>query len=234
MDMENMKQRAWRAWASAGLLSVLCAVLAVLQSRWIGEVSVAERDRLREQLQTGLRQLSTDFDLRVSTACAALIPDAAQLNQAGRESAYASQYLRWKELQEPWFRRIAIAVPDFGLLNLSMLDLQRAQFLPASWPPEWAPLLDRLNAHLLGEPMRSPSPRENTVIEIPRFGPAIDDYGGPGVEEQEWLIVEINVDYVRGSVIPDLLYRYIGRDYDAEIVVNDEPGVVLYHSIPEN
>jgi hypothetical protein len=98
MDMENMKQRAWRAWASAGLLSVLCAVLAVLQSRWIGEVSVAERDRLREQLQTGLRQLSTDFDLRVSTACAALIPDAAQLNQAGRESDDASQYLRWKEV----------------------------------------------------------------------------------------------------------------------------------------
>src|SRR5579862_3541246 len=106
MDMANMKQRAWRAWASAGLLAVLCTVLAVLQSRWIGEVSMAERDRLREQLQTGLNQLSADLNDRVSNACAGLVPDASQFEQAGQEAVYANQYRHWKESHEPLFRRI--------------------------------------------------------------------------------------------------------------------------------
>src|SRR5579862_3892395 len=100
MDMANMKQRAWRAWASAGLLAVLCAVLAVLQSRWIGEISMAERDRLREQLQTGLSQLSADLDNRVSNACAGLMPDPSAFDSAAREAVYASQYRRWKESHE--------------------------------------------------------------------------------------------------------------------------------------
>src|SRR5215469_14810573 len=128
MNTENIKQRAWRAWASAGLLAVLCAVLAVLQSRWIGEVSMAERDRLREQLQTGLNQLSADLNNRVAKACAGLIPESAQFEQSGREAVYSKQYRQWKETQEPLFRRIALVVPEFGTLSLYMLDLDSAQF----------------------------------------------------------------------------------------------------------
>ena len=229
-----MKQRAWRAWASAGLLAVLCAVLAVLQSRWIGEVSMAERDRLREQLQTGLNHLSADLNNRVTDACAGLIPEASQFDQAGREAVYSNQYRRWKESHEPVFRRIALAVPESGLVNLSILDLDSAQFTTASWPAEWAGLLDRLNSHLLGEPVRAPQPRDSALIELPRFSSAVDDFGGPGFEEEDWLIVELNLDYIRGTVIPELLYRYLGKDYDAAVIANNDPTIVLYHSLPEN
>jgi signal transduction histidine kinase len=234
MDMANIKQRAWRAWASAGLLAVLCAVLAVLQSRWIGEISVAERDRLHEQLQTGLSQLSADLDNRVSNACSGLMPDPSDFDAAAREAVYSSQYRRWKESHEPLFRRIALAVPEFGTLDLSMLDLDRAQFSPATWPPEWTGLLERLNARISGDNVHQPSSRDSALIELPRFGPATDEFGGPGFQEQDWLIVELNLDYIRGSVIPELIYRYLGKDYDAEIVVNTDPSVVIYHSLPEN
>jgi len=232
--MENIKLRAWRAWASAGLLAVLCAVLAVLQSRWISEISLAERDRLREQLQTGLNQLSADINNRVAEACVGLTPDSAQFDQSPREAVYASQYRHWKESHEPLFQRIALAVPEFGTLDVSLLDLDSAQFTPVVWPVEWAGMLDRLNAHLLGEPLRLAPPRESALIELPRFGPAADDFGGTGYQEQDWLIVELNLEYIRGSVIPELLYRYLGKDYDAEVIANNDPSIVIYHSMPEN
>ena len=66
-------------------------------------------------------------------------------------------------------------------------------------------------------------PRDSALIDLPRFGPAIDVFGGPGFQEQEWMVVELNLDYLRGTVIPELLYRYLGKDYDAEVVVAGDP-----------
>jgi signal transduction histidine kinase len=234
MEMEDIRQRAWRAWASAGLLAVLCAVLAVLQSGLISEVSLAERDRLREQLQSGLIRLSADLNDRVAAACAGLMPDPGQFGQGGPETAYANQYRRWKETHEPLFRRISLAVPADGSLDLYALDLDSAQFTPANWPPDWSNLKDALNARLLGDPVRPFTQRESAVIELPRFGPAIDEFGGPGFQEQDWLIVELNLDYLRSTMLPELLYRYLGKDYDAEILVSSDPSVVIYHSSARN
>lgn len=232
--MENIKHRAWRAWGSAGLLAVLCAVLAVLQSGLISEVSMAERDRLRDQLQSGLTRLAADLNDRVAAACAGLMPDPAQFEHGAPETAYANQYRRWRETHEPLFRRIALAVPADGTLEIYSLDLDSAQFTSANWPPEWSSLRDALTARLSGEPVRPYNRRESALIELPRFGPATDEFGGPGFREQDWIIVELNLDYLRGTVIPDLLYRYLGKDYDAEILAANDPSVVIYHSSVRN
>jgi signal transduction histidine kinase len=233
MDMENIKQRAWRAWASAGLLAVLCAVLALLQSRWITEVSVAERDRLREQLQTGLNQLSTDLNTRVSNACSALIPDPSQFDLVGRETAYANQYRHSKDSHEPLFRRIALAVPDQVAPSLAALNLDTGQFTPAQWPPEWNQFRDRLTPRLLGDPARTEPLKDSSLVAIPRIGPAVDEYGGPGYQELDWILAELNLDYIRSTVLPDLIYRYLGKGYDAEVVGINDSSVVIYHSLPE-
>ena len=47
-------KRAWLSWAAVGLLIALCAILAVLQYRWIGEIAGLERDRLQDELQSRL------------------------------------------------------------------------------------------------------------------------------------------------------------------------------------
>jgi signal transduction histidine kinase len=231
--MENIKQRAWRAWASAGLLAILCAVLALLQSRWISEVSLAERDRLREQLQTGLNQLSLDLNTRVANACADLVPDPVQFDQLGREAAYAAHYRRWKGNHEPLFRRIGLAIPAEGTADLVLLDVDNGHFSRADWPPEWSNLRDQLNAGLLNLVPPPGTSKETALIEIPRFGPAEDEFGGPGYQELDWLILELNLDYIRGSVIPELVYRFLGKDYDAEVVDANDPSLVLYHTLPE-
>ena len=232
MNMENLKLRAWRAWASAGLLAVLCAVLAVLQSRLIGEVSVAERDRLREQLQTGLNHLSVDLNDRVANACAALMPETSQFEQSGREAIYSAQYRKWRESHEALFNRIGLAVPEDGTLQLYFLNLDAGHFSPEAWPAEWAGMEDRLNARLNGDTGRSGSPRDTALIDLPRLASAGDEPGAPSYREQEWLILELNLDYIRGNLIPEMLRHYLGGDYDAAIFAENDPSTVIYHSMP--
>jgi len=46
MDVDKNRQNALLSWLFVGVLAALCATLGALQYRWIGEVSVAERQRL--------------------------------------------------------------------------------------------------------------------------------------------------------------------------------------------
>src|SRR5690349_24880705 len=123
--MPALRQRAWLSWASVSLLAVLCAVLAVKQYEWIGEITAAERTRLREELQTRLLALSRNLNETVVADCYGLLPTAEELAQ-GRDAAYAVRYLRWRESHGRIFRRIALAVPENGEVHLRSLNLETA------------------------------------------------------------------------------------------------------------
>ena len=62
MEMIDSIRLAWRSWVSVGVLAVLCGFLAILQYRWIGEVSGAERLTLQKDLETRLALLRRNFD----------------------------------------------------------------------------------------------------------------------------------------------------------------------------
>src|ERR1039457_2207376 len=95
--MSSGKHR--RRTALSGLfvagLFVLCGVLGVLQYRWIGEVSVAARDRLRGSLQASLNRLSLDFNTDIATAARALLPSAS--DSTATETEVADRYAQWKK-----------------------------------------------------------------------------------------------------------------------------------------
>ena len=68
---------------------------------------------------------------------------------------------------------------------------------------------------------------------MPRFGPhGGDASNGRRPAEQEWLLIDLDVDYVRGTLLPAMLNRYLGDsgrlDYDAEVVVNGNPSQQIY------
>ena len=109
--MPDFRRQAWLSWASIALLGVLCAILAVLQYRWIGEIAGAERGRLRDELQSRLYAIRATFNDEISKSCYALMPSGEQAEHEGREAAYAGQYLHWKETHDRTFRRMALAVP---------------------------------------------------------------------------------------------------------------------------
>src|SRR5438105_12877940 len=77
-----------------GLLLVLLPTLAILQYRWIGEVSAAERDRLESSLRAASDRFASDFDGEL-----ARISTAFQIRDGFPEdgSAVLERYQSWSE-----------------------------------------------------------------------------------------------------------------------------------------
>src|ERR1700730_12836524 len=96
MNVEKPNKRALLSWLFAVVLVGLCATLGVIQYRWIGEVSLAEHDRLRGSLQASLQRVSEDFDAEIRSACSALSTESSTPDAEERERELALQYARWR------------------------------------------------------------------------------------------------------------------------------------------
>lgn len=238
--------RAWLSWATVGLLAVLCGVLALLQNRWIGEVSHAERERLQRQLQAELNRLARDFDDEIANSSVALLPDPRDIQLWGREKAWSARYADWKTSHDSAiFSRISVARPNGDSLELWNLDPQTARLSPAGWPSEWNAMRDMLAQTLREGPFHRPPPATavlpSTLIAVPRFsapdeipGREIAGRGRPPGAVQEWLLVELNVSHLRDVVFPNLLLRYLGSegkiDYDAAVIAPGGPSEVIFET----
>ncbi len=239
MDSERRQNRIW--WLFAGAVAALCLVLGILQYRWIGEVSQAERERMQSSLRTSLQRLSQDFNGDLSAAVAALHPRGAEPEEEGREAEYLALYQRWKESSphQQLFRRLALGVPGPDDVELLMLDTANGRFNPAPWPAEWASTHENLAARLAGEgfgggPPRF-QPRNSLVVQIPRFGPIPDRSGPDGprrpLREAEWLLLELNSDYVRSTMLPELLSRHLASsDYDVAVAWRQDPEKIVFQT----
>ncbi|PYU76227.1 MAG: hypothetical protein DMG49_01810 [Acidobacteria bacterium] len=235
MRLDKITRRSWLSWTCVTILVILCTVLALLQYRWIGEIADAEHGRLREDLQSRLRLLRRNFNDQISTACISFVPSRTQMENSGRDQAYLAQYRHAPESGHQVVRRIALAVPKNGDLILLFPDSDNRQFLPARWPAEWREMKERLAARLKGQPVEAEHPRPASLVEFPRFG--IAKGARPRQEraqEQEWLILELNLDYLRSTLLPAMLSRYLGdtgkADYDAEAVDKRNPSISVYRS----
>ncbi len=62
-------------WALLGLIALACAGLSFLQYQWTGELSRAERTRLRAALNDQAGRLIRAFDDELRENCRALLPD---------------------------------------------------------------------------------------------------------------------------------------------------------------
>jgi signal transduction histidine kinase len=173
MDAHRNRRQTLLSWLFVATVAALAVLLGVLQYRWIGEVSVAERDRLRTGLQASLRRLSQDFNSEITAACAALMAPAGASDEP---AAYAERYLHWKESTRHGrlFRRIALTGERHGALTLLVLDPEKAVFENAPWPEAWQPVRERFEERLAGGDgprrffgMGTGQPAD--LIELPRF-----------------------------------------------------------------
>ena len=238
------------SWVLVAALFALCGVLGILQYRWIDEVSAADRDRLRNGLQVSLLRLSREFNSEITDTCTALLPQSPVIADESGESEYAARYREWKRSTRHGqvFLHVALAVPRDGKIALRMLDLNSGTFQDGEWPATWSMIRERMEARLSAEPgaWRSPPAQpvneDRLIFELPRFTmppepPARerDRERGPfRRRELEWLVVEMNVPYLRDAVLPELVQRYLGAggtlDYQVEVVARRSPSTVIYRS----
>ena len=218
MNVEPNRRRAVLSWLFVGALLVLCGVLGVLQYRWIGEVSLAARDRLRGSLQASLDRLSADFNSEIAEACRALVPANSTPDPHAAETEFAARFEQWKRTARngQLFRAFAIAQPQLRRLNL-----QTGVFETTEWPAEWNAIRERR----LGPP--GPPPEDDgPAFELPLFG--MPPRGAPSTD----LIFELNLPYVRDVMLPELIARHLGSDYQVEVVTRASPPSVVYRSDP--
>jgi len=222
-------------------LFALCVILGGLQFRWIAEVSIADRERLRRSLDASLRQVSQDFNAEIAAAVRGLLPSNPQSNADATEAALAERYQEWSKVDDHkrLFDRIAVVVVHNDKTLFRNLDLQTGVFESLTWPAAWQTIRTRIefraDPRLNRPPPGLPSEDIGLVFDLPLFGMLPPEPQGLlARREGAWLILEFTPDYARDVILPEVLQRHLGAgaklDYQVEVRTRTSPPMLIYQS----
>jgi len=213
-------------------LSALCLALALLQYRWLGELSRAESLRLKSSLHEQVQTIGRAFDLELNQICRELMPTSAILDEQGFTAAHVRLANQWNlgEKSKHIFSRIAIVTPKYRSLNLAELDRVTGELRPLDWPPPWNGLRDFLVSRLSGG-----RPPLGTNLASPLINLPVFDSSGGRAPEREWVVFELNVNYVRDVWLPSLIETHLNpgksSDYQIEVVTTTSPRSTIFSSL---
>jgi signal transduction histidine kinase len=125
-----------------GALVLLVALLATLQYKWLGQVSEAERDRLRTSLRQSAEEFADDFDRELTRTYVSFLPvDGSALLQHDW-SGFAARYDMWRDgAKDPQLvQAIYLATDDGAKKALFKYAPDERTFAPADWPDALAPV----------------------------------------------------------------------------------------------
>jgi signal transduction histidine kinase len=197
-------------WALLGVIAVVCAVLSFLEYRWTGELSRAEPALLRAGLNEQVPRLARAFDEEVRDSCTTLSPDAKEIRELGATEAHKIRYQQWAASHDrSLFSQIGFALPERENINLYGIDGE-GRIAPLPWPPNWENLREEMLARIKGEGPPPNTPPDSATIQLPVFADP-QDRGS----ELEWMIFELNRDYLRSKVLPRLVTEYLNPVADA-------------------
>lgn len=234
------------SWALPVLLILLCVSLGALQYRWIDEASRAERDRLRAGLQDSITRMAIAVNADVTAAVSAFFPSGRPPEEALQPEELGELLAQWRESthHDALFSAIGLVTVKGRRLELVLADPLSGEVRPADWPPKWHGIRARMEARMaqmLGLPADysgkefrpGPPPAEEALVfEAPRFGRGQAEPR----RNAAWLVFELNEPYLRDTLIPEHLRRYLGRslpDYLIEISYRGEPLRVFYCNDPQ-
>jgi signal transduction histidine kinase len=197
-------------WALLGVIAVSCAGLSYLQYRWTGEASRAERTALRAGLREQAQRLARAFDDELRQSCAALLPEAREIHELGRDAAHRGRYQHWASRNDTaLFARVGVAAPEKGSLRLFTFD-RSGRLTAMEWPDGWENFRQAMTARMRGAGRPPSASLDSTAIELPVF-----EYGDRTTPELEWLIFELDVDHIRKNTLPRLVAEHLNTTGDA-------------------
>jgi signal transduction histidine kinase len=228
---------------------ILLPALAVLQYRWVGQVSVAERERMQRNLRNAAIQFRDSFDAEIARAFGAL-QVGANTARDGFSEQYSDRYEAWiatADYPELVANVFVVDAPD-GVLRVRRWDAQRHVFEEGGWPApleSWRPEFERQLAEFetssfarRGAFPAFPDNEAMLVAPLRNFGP-------PPPDERDrrprpvfgFTIVQLNLPFIVGDVLPQLSRRFFihseGDSYRVAVVEARDPDKVIYQSDPE-
>jgi signal transduction histidine kinase len=161
MVLRDRKGPPWRLLTAVVLLLVLLVTLGTLQYRWLGEVSEAERARLRDGLRARATDFAQAFDRELTRTYSAFRLTSDRLD-GDEAAALAEAWARWRTAA-----RVPALVRDvyvaegatFASAQLRRLNPSRHVVEPVAWPPDLAESVSRTHEtlpHILGRQGRPP------------------------------------------------------------------------------
>jgi signal transduction histidine kinase len=226
------------------LLIVLFPALAVMQYRWVGQVSDGERERMQRNVRNAADQFREAFDGEITRAALNLTVGASTARD-GESDQYSDRYNSWitTALHPQIVASIYLVDANEGELRLRRWNSSLHVFEPSLWPPA----LDHWREHFtyaLAEFNAGRLPvlanrlvGEESLVAMPlRQG---GGRGGRGPAQGPvfgFTVLELDLPYVRNQLIPQLADRYFinpeGDSYRVQVSAADNPSHVLYTSDP--
>jgi signal transduction histidine kinase len=220
--------------AAGALLAGLLVTLAILQYRWIGEVSDAERERRRSQIQTAADGFARDFEREIARVSELLELESGPIAVPALPADLASRSRRWSE-EAPYPDLIAgIFVVDLREREFSLdrFDPESEALVRTAWPLRLEPLRRRLEAGAMG-------PRDGLVVaSIPavvaplgRRGPFARRMNGPAPGPLGMLVIQLDREVMVSRIVPALVEGHLsgpeGEDYHL-VIATVESGEIIH------
>jgi signal transduction histidine kinase len=245
-----MRRATGRSIAPVAILVALAGilvVLAVLQYRWISQVSEADRERIHTALENSVRQLRQEFNRELLNLCLASEPRPGQ--------GAPEDWSRVAERMENWLQ----VSPYPGMVSQvylweaeqdgqpsRTLRLNRGErsFEPAPLPAYLSGVHERI------EDRQGPRRRERfgegrvfvwsvvdgkPLILHPMFVfPRRGEQRRPPPRLAGYLMIELDRAFLGNMLLPELARRYFagpdGLDYQVAVLDEESPGEPLYRS----
>jgi signal transduction histidine kinase len=229
--------------------------LAILQYRWVGQVSVAERERMQRNLRNAAAQFREGFDGEVARAFLSLQVGAATARD-GASDRYTDRFTTWLDTaaHPHVVANVFVVDADAGRLRLRRWNADARAFDTTEWMDPiatWRPHFEQeLAAFTAGRPFdrRAAYRDEPSLLVAPLRNLVTPQPPAPGPQTITpvfgFTVMELNVPYIREQMIPELAQRHFSHtDADTEpggdadryrvaVTEVDRHDVVLYRSDP--
>lgn len=231
-----------------GALAGLLVLLGTLQWRWLGQISVDERERMMSSLGSQVRELTQDFDREITRAYFWL-----QMDRSGpfgvSPANSTAHFERWfssapdaRIVSDIYTVTVTHAAGDRGALVLSHYDQAAAALVPVDdVPASLQPLMAQLEALPPPAPPAERQRRSRSYAGVPSLQgdvpalliprpPVPVNVSAQGTivfsqRERPWdfTIAVLDTGYIRETYLPALVERELGpaADLPYRVVVTD-------------
>ena len=212
-------------------LALLVGLLAVLQYRWLGQVSTAERERMKATLMQRAEAFAKDFDREVLNLYLALQAESLGLAQHDWAS-FGRRYDTWHDSAE--YPQIVTAIyfieGEDAQRTLWRYQPHTHAFESAEWPAELAPIRDRFRDHdrlatgsssgqartfiMMRDPIIASIPALLVALPVVQPLPAPDSNAKFSLRiASRFVIAQLDRAYLESTMLPAIAGRHFpGRD----------------------
>jgi signal transduction histidine kinase len=230
---------------------VLVPVLAVLQYRWIGQLSDAERDRMQRSLRVTTSDFVSHMDLELARIAVGLQVDAASV-RARAWDRYADRVLAWREAAtDPALVQAILLVEadpaDDEALRVSRWSQEHRAFEPATWPADLQDVAARVGHayheyreqpdRLFGRPLDTLAPGGRALMfPWSQVQPLPADGSVRLRRAFGYIVVQLDPGVLERHILPETVARHFGPhgmgDYHLAVLTRDGPPRVIFESEP--